>query len=57
MICSKKEFDKYLEVQREGLINMFNVEQGTTLTGLSKEKYIDILKNYKQYKKQYYGNN
>lgn len=60
MICSKADFDKYLEkyleVQQAGLINMLDVANGTMLSGLSEEKYRDIIKNYKHYKHKYYGN-
>lgn len=56
MICSKKDFDAYEALRKRGPINMLDVEQGTKLSGLSKEKYIDIIKNYKQYKEKYYGN-
>lgn len=57
MICSKAEFDAYLALQRTGVINMLDVEKGSALTGLSAYKYTDCIKNYKQYKQQYYGNN
>ena len=56
MICSKQDFDAYEALREQGFINMLDVKQGTMLTGLSKEKYISIIKNYKQYKEQYYGN-
>ena len=63
MICSKKDFDAYLEVQQSGIINMAHVHDGIILTGLSEEKYKDIFKKYKDifkkykyYKEKYYGN-
>ena len=56
MICSKQDFDVYEALREQGSINMLNVKQGTMLTGLSEEKYVNIIKNYKQYKEQYYGN-
>ena len=56
MICSKQDFDAYEALREQGSINMLDVKQGTMLTGLSKEKYISIIKNYKQYKEKYYGN-
>lgn len=55
MICSKQDFDAYEALREQGSINMLDVKQGTMLTGLSEEKYISIIKNYKQYKEQYYG--
>lgn len=57
MICSKAEFDKFLEVQQSGLINMLDIQNGIMLSGLSEEKYRDIIKKYKNYKHKYYGNN
>lgn len=56
MICSKQDFDAYEALREQGSVNMLNVKQGTMLTGLSEEKYVNIIKNYKQYKEQYYGN-
>lgn len=55
MICTKAEFNKYLALQERGPINMLDVEQGTKLTGLTKEKYIDCITNYSHYKEKYYG--
>jgi hypothetical protein len=56
MICSKQDFDAYEALREQGSINVLDVKQGTMLTGLSEEKYVNIIKNYKQYKEQYYGN-
>lgn len=56
MICSKQDFDAYEALREQGSINMLDVKQGTMLTGLSEEKYVNIIRNYKQYKEQYYGN-
>ncbi len=56
MICSKQDFDAYEALREQGSINMLDVKQGTMLTGLSEEKYVNIIENYKQYKEQYYGN-
>ena len=55
MICSKEDFDKYVEVRDAGLINMLDIELGMFLTGLSEVKYRDIIKNFKNYKHLYYG--
>lgn len=55
MICSKEDFDSYENLREYGCINMLDVTQGTKLTGLSREKYVDIINNYKQYKEKYYG--
>ena len=56
MICSKQDFDAYEALREQGSVNMLDEMQGTMLTGLSEEKYVNIIKNYKQYKEQYYGN-
>ena len=56
MICSKEDFDKYIEVRDSGIINMLDIKSGMLLTGLSEVKYRDIIKNFKNYKHLYYGN-
>lgn len=56
MICSKEDFDKYIEVKDAGVINMLDIKLGMLLSGLSEVKYRDIIKNFKNYKHLYYGN-
>lgn len=55
MICSKEDFDKYVEVRDSGIINMLDIKSGMLLSGLSEIKYRDIIKNFKNYKHSYYG--
>ena len=50
---TKKEltdFQKFFNVQCSGRINMTNVFEGARLSGLSVEKYEDILFHYDEYK-------
>jgi len=49
----KEKFMRYESLRQLGVINMLDVNNGTALTGLSKEDYIDIIKNYGQYHKQF----
>ena len=44
------DFQKFLNVQCSGKINMTNVFEGARLSGLSVEKYEDILFHYDEYK-------
>ena len=44
------DFQKFLKVQRSGVINMTDIVRGSRLAGISEEKYTDILFNYADYK-------
>lgn len=44
------DFQKFFNVQCSGRINMTNVFEGARLSGLSVEKYEDILFHYDEYK-------
>lgn len=46
----------YEEVRRSGLYNMFD-DRARQLTGLSKEDYIYVMKNYSELNKKYGGLN
>lgn len=52
MNITSNEFASYLVVQTSGLFNMFSNEAIVT-TGLGREKYFLILKNYKQLVEKY----
>ena len=43
---TQDEFDAYVEVQKSGVTNMFNVSVVSDYSGLSKEKIIEIMSNY-----------
>lgn len=41
-----KWYDAYVEVQMSGVTNMFDGVRVCTLSGLTKEQYIFVMKNY-----------
>jgi len=53
MKITKKDFLKYLAIQRSGKINMFDVLGVSKLTGLNKKQLIDIMENYGKYTERY----
>lgn len=48
MQVTKKEFQAYEKVRKSGVTNMFNVTMVEFLSGLSRDKIITIMKNYKE---------
>lgn len=52
-MITKKDFKAYVEVQMSGETNMFAITTVMQLTGLTKERILDIMKNYGKYKKQF----
>jgi len=50
---TKLDFESYVEVQKSGVTNMFNVKLVEELTGLKREQIFFIMKNYKALKEQY----
>ena len=54
-MITKEKFKAYVEVQKEGLTNMFDIPVVMGLSkkfideGLTKEDCLDIMKNYKKY--------
>ena len=48
-MITKSEFKSYVSVQMSGVTNMFDVNTVGSLSGLSKAKIMDIMKNYSQY--------
>lgn len=47
-MITKEKFMKYYKVQMEGKYNMLD-SRAMALTGLSKEDYFEIIKNYNTY--------
>jgi len=45
---TREDFMKYYDVQMGGAYNMLD-ERALNLTGLSKEKYLNIIENYNEY--------
>ena len=50
---SKKQFESYVRVQKSGVTNMFDVKNVTALTGLDKNKIMEIMSNYNEIEKFY----
>lgn len=52
MKITKEDFDAYEGVRQSGVTNMFDVRAVKALSGLTKEKIRDIMKNYSKYKNE-----
>ena len=52
MKASKEQFKAYRRVQNSGDFNLFTPD-AILSTGLDKETYFDIIKNYSDYKEEY----
>jgi hypothetical protein len=53
LLVTEQDFLAYREVQFSGITNMFDVEMVSQLSGLSREKIFDIMKNYDSYVKKW----
>ena len=53
IIITKEKFLAYVEVQKSGVTNMFNVKYVCELSGLDKEEVMNIMQNYAEYRKEY----
>lgn len=49
---TEQDFLAYKKVQDSGVTNMFDVEVVSRLSNLSREKMLDIMKNYSIYAKK-----
>ena len=56
-MITKNEFQSYVDVQMSGVTNMFDVRTVESISGLSKAKIMDIMKNYEQYDKTFQNEN
>ena len=54
MEITKEQFTEYTDVQRTGMFNMFD-PNARACTDLSKNEWIDIMKNYSELKNKYEG--
>lgn len=53
MIVTKEDFKNYVAVQKSGITNMWAINTVQEITGMEKEKILDIMGNYGKYKKKY----
>ena len=53
MKITKEEFKAYLKVQKSGLTNMFRISKVSELSGLDKDKVLEIMQNYGNLSRKY----
>ena len=47
--ATRKEFEDYVNLQRDGLVNMNEMDKVLRLTRLTQESYEDIINHYDEY--------
>ena len=52
-MITREKFEAYVAVQMSGVTNMFNVPMVMSLSGLTKEECLDVMKNYGKYREQF----
>lgn len=52
--ATRKEFEDYVNLQRDGVINMNEMDKVLRLTRLTQESYEDIINHYEEYIKAYH---
>lgn len=52
-MITQEKFQSYEDVRLSGETNMFAVKVVMSLSGLTKEECLDIMKNYDKYKEMY----
>ena len=52
-MITKEDFRKYEAVRVSGVCNMFNLSYVQKESGLTREKILEIMKNYKKYQNQF----
>ena len=50
---TKEQFEAYVDVQKSGVTNMFDVRTVGQLSGLEKEQIMEIMTNYGKLKDKY----
>jgi len=48
-----EKFEAYEDLRLSGAINMLDVVNGSRLTGLTRDEYTEIIRNYSEYWKQF----
>ena len=54
---SKDDFELFEEVRTTGIVNMSIVKNVATMSGLSKDKVLNIMNNYEHYREKFKGAN
>ena len=52
-MITKEQFQAYEDVRSSGVTNMFDVKTVQALSGLTREKILEIMKTYRELMKQY----
>jgi hypothetical protein len=52
---TKEQFTAYVNVQKSGVTNMFDLRNVTALTGLDKNQCLEIMSNYSELEEKYNG--
>lgn len=52
--ATRKEFEDYVNLQRDGVVNMNEMDKVLRLTRLTQESYEDIINHYDDYVKAYH---
>ena len=50
---TNEKFKRYVDVQKSGITNMFDVPYVMELSGLTREEILDIMSNYSTYKDKF----
>ena len=51
--ATRREFEDYVNLQRDGVVNMNEMDKVLKLTRLNQESYEDIINHYDEYVKAY----
>ena len=54
-MASESAFRSFVAIQESGVTNMFDRTTVCQLAGISKDEYMDIIKNYSEYRAKYMG--
>ena len=52
-MITNEDFRRYEQVRVSGVTNMFNIDYVQQLSGLTKKKILEIMKNYSKYQNQF----
>jgi len=53
MKITKKQFKSYVDVQKSGITNMWNIKLVCDISGLKEEEAFFIMKNYKELNEEF----
>lgn len=53
MRISKKEFESFETLRESGVINMNDVKEGCRLSGLTRDRYLEIKDSYDTYREKF----